>query len=68
MTIEEFAQKYCFACGSQRCYGPESEFAYGCLHYRRLFENKDDYMKEILPNLNKHIEERIEEILRGRYK
>lgn len=63
MTLEEFTKLYCFGCGSQRCYGPESEFAHGCLHYNTVFGNEEEYVNNILPDLDKNIAKRLEEIL-----
>lgn len=65
MTLEEFAQKYCFACGSQRCTGVDSEFANGCLYYNTVFLNREEELyNACIPHLNKAIEERLSEILR----
>lgn len=38
MTYEEFANKYCHLCGTQRCHGIYDEVCReGCVHYRREF-------------------------------
>jgi len=36
--IKEFAEKYCKWCGSQRCEGPDTEWAESCLHWIKEFE------------------------------
>ena len=38
MTLEEFQEKYCALCGTQRCLGVyDEEFREGCQHYREVF-------------------------------
>lgn len=38
MTLEEFQEKYCALCGTQRCFGVyDEEFREGCQHYREVF-------------------------------
>ena len=40
-TKEKFIDTYCVKCGSQRCDGPDSDFAEGCPHYILEFWRKD---------------------------
>lgn len=38
MTLDEFQQKYCALCGSQRCTGVyDEDLRDGCQHYREVF-------------------------------
>ena len=37
---EEFIEKYCRTCGTQRCEGVDTEWAEGCVHYREHFQNE----------------------------
>ena len=38
MTLEEFQEKYCALCGTQRCLGVyDEELREGCQHYREVF-------------------------------
>lgn len=40
MTLEEFQEKYCSLCGTQRCLGVyDEELREGCQHYREVFSN-----------------------------
>ena len=36
MTFEEFQEKYCEKCGSQRCNPHELEWLEGCEYFQRL--------------------------------
>lgn len=56
MTHEEFTEKYCNNCGTQRCAGINDEdFREGCLDYRREFygEKENLYETYINPDLPK---------------
>lgn len=38
MTLEEFQEKYCALCGTQRCLGVyDEELREGCQHYQEIF-------------------------------
>ena len=41
MVKKDFIATYCVKCGSQRCEGPDDEFAEGCPHYILEFLRKD---------------------------
>lgn len=55
LTKEEFINKYCLSCGSQRCDGPGSEMSEGC-------EFKRDKRSEIKP-IQDFSKEELEKIL-----
>ena len=38
LEIKEFVKKYCQWCGTQRCEGPGTEWANGCPHWIKEFE------------------------------
>lgn len=40
MTKEQFIEKYCRECGSQRCEGPSSEWFSGCRVKNELKEDQ----------------------------
>lgn len=36
MTLEEFKEKFCVLCGTQRCDPDDPVWREGCLHYQEL--------------------------------
>lgn len=41
MNAEEFVEKYCLGCGSQRCEGIGTEWFDGCEHREELADGGD---------------------------
>ena len=43
MTLDEFQEKYCVLCGTQRCGGVyDEEFREGCEHYKEEYNLKSE--------------------------
>ena len=61
MNKEQFVEKYCFGCGSQRCEGIDSEWGEGC-QYRWNLDGMDPAAE--IERLNKKIMELSTQIVR----
>ena len=46
LTKDEFEQKYCINCGSQRCEGIGTDWFYGCQHKDKLIDKELPHFKK----------------------
>ena len=56
MTFEEFQEKYCYLCGTQRCIPSEIEWLEGCNYFKQLgYQDKAQLITELSLSTKKHI-------------
>lgn len=60
MTLDEFREKCCRLCGTQRCTG-DGEWLNGCPHYHREVLREADYEEPAMKAVREYLENRIAE-------
>jgi len=56
MTFEEFYNKHCHLCGTQRCIPSEIEWLEGCKCFKELnYQDRTQLITELSLSTNKHV-------------